>query len=211
MIIITLYNKELCKKEAFMKRSEAEKSIEDIKRMLKETEGEVRRARKSYVDYQLVWGILVLVGIGLNILFLKLRIFAWITIGWFLLMGVGIFLSYRIGKRQFRETGITTFVSKVIVRVWLSAGIGMMLIVLFAYVSPGFAFVLIPAFLAILVGIALFVESFLCSWKFLSFVAPLWWIGAIIMAIYPENSLYFYAGLIVLTYIIPAILVKIKD
>jgi hypothetical protein len=193
-----------------MQKSEAEKSIEDIKKMLKETEEEVRRARKNYVDYQLIWGILVLAGIGLNILFLKLRFFAWITIGWFLLMGIGIILSYGIGKRQFRETGITTFVSKVIVKIWLSTGIGMMLIILFAYVSPEFNFALIPAFLAILVGIALFIESFLCSWRFLSFVAPLWWIGAIIMAIYPENSLYFYAGLIVLTYIIPAILVKIK-
>ncbi len=193
-----------------MERSEAKKSIEDIKKMLKETKEEAKLARRNYVDYQLLWGILVLVGIGLNILFLNLRVFTWITIGWFLLMGIGIFLSYRIGKRQFRETGITTFVSKVIVKIWLSTGIGMMLVVLFAYVSPAFNPALIPAFLAILVGIALFVESFLCSWILLSFAAPLWWVGAIVMAVYPENSLYFYAGLIVLTYIIPAILVKVK-
>jgi hypothetical protein len=193
-----------------MERSEAKKNIEDIKKMLKETKEEAKLARRNYVDYQLLWGSLVLVGIGLNILFLKLRVFSWIMVAWFLLMGIGIVLSYGIGKREFRRTGITTFVANMVVKVWLSTGIGMMLIILFAYVSPEFTFVLIPAFLAILVGIALFVESFLCSWVLLTFAAPLWWIGAVVMAVFPENSLYFYAGLIVLTYIIPAILVKVK-
>ncbi|MCK4420405.1 hypothetical protein KAW48_01310, partial [candidate division WOR-3 bacterium] len=70
---------------------------------------------------------------------------------------------------------------------------------------------LIPAFIAILVGIGFFIHSFLLSWRLLSFVSPLWWIGAIIMAIYPGSSFALFAILLILTYITPAIIIKIKQ
>jgi len=194
-----------------MERSEAEESIKDIKKMLKETEEEIGKARRNCVDYQLLWGILVLVGVGLTIFFLNLGIFNCITISWLSLVAIGAFFSYRIGKKEFRKTGIITFVDMVIVKVWVSISVGMMLIILFAHLSPAFNFALIPAFLAILVGIALFIQASLFSWRLLFFAAPLWWIGAIIMVAYPENALYFYAGLLILTYIIPAVLVKVKS
>lgn len=194
-----------------MRKDEAKKSIKNIREMLRETKGEIDEARRNCVDYRLLWGVIVLIGIGQTILFLRLGLFAWISIGWIFLTGTGIFLSYRIGEREFRKTGVTTFVDRVIVKVWVSVFIGMGLIVFFAYLSPGFNFALIPPFIAILVGIALVIESALYSWRLLYFVAPLWWVGAVIMAVYPENALYFNAGLILFTYIVPALLVKVKS
>jgi tetrahydromethanopterin S-methyltransferase subunit G len=193
-----------------MEKIEAEKNLEEIRKMLKETEEEVRQIAINSVDYQLLWGILVLAGMGLNILFSWLSLFVMIPIVWFLVMGIGGFFSYRLGKREFTKTGIITFVGKAVGMTWFATSIGIVLAIVLVSVTNSNP-ELIPAFIAILVGIGFFIHSFLLSWRLLSLTSPLWWLGAIIMAIYPKSSFALFAILLTLTYITPAIIIKLKQ
>lgn len=193
-----------------MEKREAERNIEEIRRMLKETEEEVRQIAINGVDYQILWGFLVLIGLGLNFLFIKARLFIWIPIEWFLIMVLGWFFSSRLTKREFKRTGIITFVGKVEGIVWFATSIGIVLVILFGWISKFFDPVLIPAFIAILVGNAFFISSFLFSSRISSLISPLWWIGAIVMVINPGIALFLYIGLVMLTMIVPGLITKAK-
>lgn len=193
-----------------MERREAERDLKEIRRMLKETEEEVRQIAINGADYQILWGILVLIGLGVNFLLVKTKLFIWIPIEWLLIMVLGWFLSHRITKREFNQTGIITFVGRAEGIVWFATSIGIVLIILFCWISRFFDPVLIPSFISILVGNAFFISSFLLSSRISSLISPLWWIGAIVMAINPGITLPVYSGLIVLTMIVPGSITKAK-
>lgn len=193
-----------------MEKKEAERNLAEIRRMLKETEEEVRQIAINGVDYQLLWGFLVLIGLGVNFLFLKMRFFIWIPVEWFFIMAIGWFFSHRLTKREFKRSGVITYIGKAVGIVWFATSVGIVLVILLALITKSFNPELIPVFISILLGIAFFIESFLLSWHLLSFASPLFWIGAIIMAIFPDYSMLIYLGLIILTMILPGIVLKLR-
>jgi len=193
-----------------MEKIEAEKELKEIKRMLKETEDEVKQIAVSSADYSILWGVIVIIGLCLNFLFVKLRLFPWIPVEWVFVTILGWFLSHRLAKREFRRTGVITFVGKVETAVWGATTIGIFIIILFGWISEFSNPVLIPAFIAILAGNAFFISSFLISSRISMLFSPLWWIGAIFMAIYPGISFYIFIVLIFLTMIVPGLITKVE-
>ncbi|OQX54512.1 MAG: hypothetical protein B5M53_05705 [Candidatus Cloacimonas sp. 4484_209] len=183
-----------------MEKQEAQRELAEIRSMLKETEEEVKQISKSNADYRILWGVCVF--------FVRIDLMLWVPFEWVLIMGLGWFFSHRLTKRVFRKTGIMTFVGKVEGMVWLSTTVSIILVMLFG-ISKFFNPTLIPAFIAILIGNAFFIGSFLFSSRISAVFSIFIWIGAVALAINPQLSFQIYMGLVVLTMIVPGIITKL--
>jgi hypothetical protein len=192
-----------------MEKREAENSIKEIKRVLKETEDEVRLLGIHTVDYQLLWGILVLIGLGINHFLIMFHHYYWIPVEWLSIMVVGWIIGHFLGKKQFRQTGIMTFAGKIISITWFATTIGIVIIIGFGWLSKYFNPALTPSIIAIMLGNAYMITSFLLSSRLLVVVSPLWWIGSVITAIFPMYSFYIFMGLIIFTMILPGVIIKL--
>lgn len=194
-----------------MEKNEARESINHIRSKLTETREEVHKVAVHSVDHFLVWGIVVLIGMGLNILLSHLELYIWIGVAWFALMVAGAFISYRVDKKIYEKTGITTFIGKMIGKVWIAFFLSIVVLILIMYLVPDFPSEYLPSIIATLVGIGMFLTGSLSSWRLVTFLSVLWWIGAVFMAFFTEVSYYLYAILIFFTYIVPAIIMKITE
>ncbi len=188
-------------------KNEAERSLKEIKRHLIETEEDLRKTGIYALDIQLLLGCLVLVGIGLTV-FLKVRaLYNLIWLVWACILVVGFFFGYRLAKRIPRMTGITSFAGKLIGMVWLGITISLALTMFIVWHSGYTPY--LESFIALLVGLGFFVESFV-SWREFIVAAILCWIAAIIDGFFPDLTNLVFAFLIFATMIIPGIVVKIR-
>lgn len=194
-----------------MERKEAENSIKEIKRVLKETEDEVRILGIQTADYQLLWGILVLIGLSINYVLILFHHYYWIPAEWLIIMIVGWIFGHFLGKRQFSRTGIMTFAGKIVSITWIATTIGIIIIIGFTWLSKYFNPALTPSIIAIMLGNAYMISSFLLSSRLLAVVSPLWWIGGVVTAVFPMHSFYIFMGLIFLTMILPGLIIKLTQ
>jgi hypothetical protein len=190
-----------------MDKIDAEKSLGEIKKHLRETEKERRKAGIYAVDIQLLMGVLVLLGLGVTVLFERLTLYKLILIGWIVVILLGWFFGYRISKRISEAAGFTSFAGRLIEKVWLGIAICLTLNMIIGWFSKGRAFSLVS--IPMFVGIGFFVEAFV-SWKEFLIAAVLYWLGAIIVGLYPEISIFVFVFLVFVTNIIPGIVVRIR-
>ncbi len=194
-----------------MKKIDAEKEIKEIKSMLKETEDEVKKVALSRADYSILWGCIVTTGFLLSMLLSKLGLYLWMFVMWILVLIIGWLSSHLLSRREFRRTGIITFVGKIESVIWVATSIGILLVMLFGWFSESFNPILIPTIVAILAGNAFFISSFLFSDKVLKFSSPIWWIGAILSVIYPGIIFYIFIVLIFFTMIVPGLITRLTN
>ena len=194
-----------------MKKIDAEKEIKEIKSMLKETEDEVKKVALSRADYSILWGCIVTTGFLLSMLLSKLGLYLWMFVMWILVLIIGWLSSHLLSRREFRRTGIITFVGKIESIIWVATSIGILLVMLFGWFSESFNPILIPTIVAILAGNAFFISSFLFSDKVLKFSSPIWWIGAILSVIYPGIIFYIFIVLIFFTMIVPGLITRLTN
>ncbi len=190
-----------------MDKKEAEKKIEEIKRHLIETEEDLRKTGIYAVDIQFLLGILVLVGLGLTVFLNGKTLYNLIWIVWTCIFAVGFFFGYRLAKRIPRMTGITSFAGKLIGMVWLGVTISLALAMFIVWYSGYTPY--LESFIALLVGLGFFVESFV-SWREFLIVAILYWIAALIDGFFPDVTNLVFAFLVFATMVIPGIVVKIR-
>jgi hypothetical protein len=190
-----------------MDKIDAEKSLGEIRKHLRETEEELRKTGIYAIDTQLLWGVLVLLGLGMTFLFDMLALYKLIWISWLVIMFSGWFFGYRISKRISEMTGFTSFAGRIIKMVWLGVTICIALDMIIGWFSMGKGFSV--ASIAMFVGIGFFVEAFV-SWREFLIAAVLYWVGAIIIGLYPKISIFIFTFLILVTMVIPGIIVKIR-
>ncbi len=190
-----------------MNKKEAEKSFEEIKRHLIETEEDLRKTGIYAVDIQFLLGILVLVGLGLTVFLLGKTLYNLIWIVWTCILIVGFFFGYRLAKRIPLMTGVTSFAGKLIGMVWLGITISVTLVMFIVWYSGYTPY--LESFIALLVGVGFFVEAFV-SWKEFLIAAILCWIGALVDGFFPDVTNLVFAFLIFVTMIVPGIVVKIR-
>lgn len=190
-----------------MDKKEAEKSLEEIKKHLSETEEDLRKTGIYAVDIQFMLGVLVLVGLGLTVLFLEQQLYNLVWVIWTCILIVGFFFGYRFAKRIPRMTGITSIAGKLIGMVWVGITISITLAMFIVWYSGYTSY--LEGFIALLVGLGFFVEAFV-SWREFIIAAILCWIGAIIDGLFPDVSNLVFACLIFVTMIVPGIIVKIR-
>jgi len=190
-----------------MDKKEAEKSFEEIKRHLMETEEDLRKTGVYAVDIQFLLGVLVLIGLGLTVFLLEKVLYNLIWVVWACILVIGFFFGYRLAKRIPKMTGITSFAGKLIGMVWLGITISVTLVMFIVWYSGYTPY--LESFIALLVGVGFFVEAFV-SWKEFLIAAILCWIGALVDGFFPDVTNLVFAFLIFVTMIVPGIVVKIR-
>ena len=189
-----------------MDKIEAEKSLEEIKKHLRDTEEELKQTGVWAVDIQFLWGVLALVGIGLSIYLHGRALYNLIWLSWGCIMVVGSFFGYRMAKRLARMTGITSFAGKLIGMVWIGITISIILAMFVLWLTEYTDF--FESVIALFVGVGFFVEAF-ASRRVFAFAAVLCWIGAIIIGLFPDLANLTFTILAFVTMILPGIMVKI--
>jgi len=187
-------------------RKEAEKSLEEIKRHLRETEEELRKMGKCAVDIHLLWGILALVGLILTNFFYDQALYNFIWISWACIICVCSFFGYRIARKIAMMTGITSFAAKLTCMVWVGITISIALAMFISWATEYTHF--LESVIALFVGVGFFVEAFV-TWREFIAAAILCWLGAIIVGLFPQLVNLVFSFLIFITMILPAIIVKI--
>ncbi len=190
-----------------MDKKEAEKSLEEIKKHLRETDEELRKTGIWAVDIQFLWGVLALAGLGLTIYLHDRALYNLIWLNWACIMAVGSFFGYRIAKRIARMTGITSFAGKLIGMVWVGITISIMLAMFILWLTEYTDF--FESVIALFIGVGFFVEAFV-SWREFTIAAILCWIGAVIVALFPGFANLTFTVLVFATMIVPGIVVKIR-
>jgi len=190
-----------------MDKKEAEKNFEEIKRHLVETEEDLRKTGVYALDIQLLLGILVLAGLGFTVFLHGKALYNLIWVVWSLVFIVGFFFGYKLARRIPRMTGITSYAGKLIGMVWLGITISIALMMFIVWRSGYTPY--LESFIALLVGVGFFVESFV-SWREFIIAAILYWAAAIIDGFFPDLTNLVFAVLIFVTMILPGIVVKIR-
>jgi len=188
-------------------KKEAERSLEEIKRHLIETEEDLRKTGIYALDIQLLLGFLVLVGLGLTVFLNGRALYNLIWVVWACILVVGFFFGYRLAKRIPRMTGVTSFAGKLIGMVWLGITISLSLMMFIVWYSGYTTY--LESFIALLVGVGFFVEAFV-SWREFIIAAILCWVAALIDGFFPDLTNLVFAFLIFVTMILPGIVVKIR-
>ena len=190
-----------------MDKKEAKKDFEEIKRHLVETEEDLRKTGIYAVDIQLLVGVLVLLGLGLTTFLHGRALYNLIWVVWACIFVVGFFFGYRLAKRIPLMTGITSFAGKLIGMVWLGITISLALAMFIIWHSGYTPY--LESFIALMVGLGFFVESFV-SWREFIIAAILCWVAAIIDGFFPDVTNLMLAFLVFATMVVPGIVVKIR-
>ncbi len=192
-----------------MDKKEAEKSLEEIKRHLRETEEELRGMGVCAVDIHFLWGILALVGLALTKFFYNQGLYNFIWISWACIICVCSIFGYRIARKIAMMTGITSFAAKLTCMVWVGITISIVLAMFILWATEYTHF--LESVIALFIGIGFFVEAFVTWRAFFIAAAILCWLGAIIVGFFPELVNLVFSILIFITMIVPAIVVKIRS
>jgi cation transport ATPase len=191
-----------------MDKKEAEKSLEEIKKHLSETEEDMRKMGVYAVDIHFLWGIFALIGLGLSKFFHGLGLYNLIWLSWALIVCVCTFFGYGIAKRIARMTGITSFAAKLTCMVWVGITISIALAMFILWVTEYTHF--LESVIALFIGVGFFVEAFVTLRGFIA-AAILCWLGAILVGLFPHLVNLVFSVLIFITMIVPAVVVKIRS
>ncbi|MEJ2306952.1 MAG: hypothetical protein P8Y30_05330, partial [candidate division WOR-3 bacterium] len=158
-------------------------------------------------DIQLLLGILVLAGLCFTVFLNGKALYNLIWIVWVSIFVIGFFFAYRLARRIPRMTGITSFAGKLIGMVWLAITISIALMMFIVWRSGYTPY--LESFIALLVGVGFFVESFV-SWREFIIAAILYWAAALIDGFFPDLTNLVFAFLVFATMVLPGIVAKIK-
>lgn len=189
-----------------MDKKEAEKSLEEIKKHLGETEEDMKKMGGCAVEIHFLWGIFALVGIVLSTFFHDLGRYNMIWVSWILIIGICSFFAYGIAIRITRMTGLTSFTGKLIGMVWIGITISIVLAMFILWATEYIHF--LESVIALFVGLGFFVEAYV-TWREYIAAAVLCWIGAVIVGFFPDLVNLVFSILIFVTMIIPAIVFKV--
>ena len=190
-----------------MDKKEAKKEFEEIRRHLIETEDDLRKTGIYALDIQLLLGILVLAGLCFTVFLHGKALYDLIWVVWVSIFVIGFFFSYRLARRIPRMTGITSFAGKLIGMVWFAITISIALMMFIVWHSGYTPY--LESFIALLVGVGFFVESFV-SWREFIIAAILYWVAALIDGFFPDLTNMVFAFLVFATMVLPGIVAKIK-
>ncbi|MEO0294214.1 MAG: hypothetical protein ABIN61_08370 [candidate division WOR-3 bacterium] len=107
-------------------------------------------------------------------------------------------------------SGISSFIGKVIEITWIGVCLGIFLNILIVSLSTGnFQAELLIGSISILMGIGFFIEALL-TLKIFLIPTLFYWIGGIIVSLYPGITFYLFIFIILTTMIVPGIFIKLR-
>lgn len=170
----------------------------------------INKARQGYVDnsfYYLLWGWLVIVASAAHYIFDRYELIEEPSIAW-ALMFVGAIASFLYGRKQGKSVKVSHYTDKLYAWLWLSLGIGMIIIV----INGQFVNFHIVPLILMLAGIGTFVSGVMMRFKALQFGAIcLWAISIFAFQLNEVEQLLAMSVGIALGYLLPGYLMKAKN
>lgn len=191
-----------------MKTEHAAEELSMIKKIMEDS-------RKINIDngiHFIFWGILVTISLVATYVMIKTRTSGqYIGITWLALMIGGAIIDAVIGWKQNRSSRVETFAGKLIGTLWLGSGISMFI---FGFVGPMFEAynpIYICPIISVSLGLSYFTSGAIQQLRWLQLVAAGWWIGGILLFMYPgHHTLLIFAAMIVALQIVPGIVIRMK-
>lgn len=159
-----------------MDESKAIEELQFIRKVIDETKQNVVHNGLDYI----FWGILVIVGMILQFVFIVNKIFfnfVWI---WATLIPIGWAFSI-INKRNQKIKHPTTFGGKIIGAVWATGGIAMTIVGFIGPVAGVVTYWAISPFACLIGGMSYFISGLVLDSKLFKNISYGWWIGGVAM------------------------------
>ena len=157
----------------------------------------------------LVWGIVVILGIGGMYTLVFIEKFSWIWLNWVVFMGIGVIFSIVYGKKFEKLEGARTYANIATGHVCFACGMAFILVGFIFPLLKLYSWGLISVLTSMVAGILVFTLGGIFEWILLKWCGVIWWLGAVGMIFVHEN----YRGLLVIPllligYIMPALVLR---
>jgi hypothetical protein len=154
--------------------------LQFIKKVIEDTK---KSMTYNGLDY-IVWGILVIAGMLIQYGALLSHYYFNYFWVWSVLIPAGWAFSIYNGKNK-KEKLPRTFTGRIIAYVWGATGVGMTLLGFIGTMTGGIKPVFVGAILSVSLGTGYYITGKIIEAKWISNIAIGWWIGSIVMFVYP--------------------------
>jgi hypothetical protein len=157
----------------------------------------------------LVWGIVVILGIGGMYALVSIEEFSWIWLNWIVFVGIGVVFSIVYGKKLEQSAGARTYANITTAHVCVACGMAFVLVGFIFPLLNLYSWGVIPVLISMVAGILVFTLGGIFEWNLLKWCGTIWWLGAVGMVFFHEN----YRALLVIPllligYIMPALILR---
>jgi hypothetical protein len=196
-----------------MNTNEAIEELEFIKKVINDTQKVIIDNGFGFI----FWGIIIVIGLLSTYASVLFDFHFPYALNWIVVIGTGWTYSIYSGIKYGKRAKVHTFSGKLLGAVWSSAGIAMTILGFVGTFSGAYNGVYISPIVSTILGIAVFISGFLYGKRWLTYISAGWWIGAIIMFIYPYlYTLLLMSSMVIVFQIIPGIIIyreskKLKD
>jgi len=191
-----------------METQQVQSEISVIKKIMEDS----RRINVNNGIHFIFWGILVTVCLIINYgLLLTKTAVPYVGLIWFIAMTAGGIIDGWLGRRQQNKSPAITFTGKLLGSLWFASGIAMFIYGFVGIVSKAYNPIFICPIIAVSLGISYFTSGAIQQVKWLQYIAVCWWVGGILLFIFPTiHTLLFFAIMVILLQIIPGIILMKK-
>lgn len=183
-----------------------EKLIEDLEFIKKVVSDSRNIVKENGINF-IIWGILIIVGLTVTYFDTVLSGDQYSGETWIIVVSAGWIYSLVEWWKHRKIQRTITFAGKILGSTWLSTGIAMMIL---GFVAPSFSAyhgVFISPVLATVLGIAFYITSIIYDSKMMQYLVPFWWIGAVVMFVFPGvHTIIIMAGMMLFLQVLPGII-----
>jgi len=157
----------------------------------------------------LVWGIVVIFGIGGMYALVFIEEFSWIWLNWVVFVSIGVVFSIVYGKKLEQLEGARTYANITTGHVCFACGMAFILVGFIFPLLKLYSWGLIPVLISMVAGILVFTLGGIFEWNLLKWCGVIWWLGAVGMVFMHENyRALLMIPLLLLGYIMPALVLR---
>ncbi len=188
-----------------MNNMQAKDEIRLIQEMIERT----KKITAGSWMFFLVWGLVVILGIGGMYALVSIEEFSWIWLNWVVFVGIGVIFSIVYGKKLEQLEGARTYANITTGHVCFACGMAFILVGFIFPLLKLYSWGLIPVLTSMVAGILVFTLGGIFEWNLLKWCGVIWWLGAVGMIFIHEN----YRALLVIPllligYIMPALVLR---
>ena len=183
-----------------------ERLIEDLEFMKKI----VNDSRNIVVENGIgffTWGVLIIIGLTVTYLDIVLSGNQYSDVVWIIVVSIGWIYSLVGWWKQRKVEKTRTFAGKILGSTWLATGIAMTTLGFIAPINNAYNGMFVSPVLSTVLGIAFYITAIVHDSKMMKYLAPFWWIGAIVMFVFPGvHTVIIMAGLMFFLQVLPGII-----
>lgn len=159
--------------------------------------------------YQLVWGVLITLGLVLTWMGEQSGQYRLIALGWVGVVATGWVASMVRGRRDADRATVQNAASRAFAGIWIGLGVTLTMVGMVSIPTGAVAPDGLPGLLAIVLGAGYFATGFVSGLRGLSLVGVGWWIGGGALLFFQGSSAILgLAALTVLLEIVPALVLR---